>query len=102
MASEEGTAPPAVLVGKGVFQMGSGTYTGEFEEKGGIKARHGQGRYEDANGEEIYEGEWKQDAMHGRGVFRSAAGAVYEVSVSEANTALSHVHQRRPRHAGQL
>lgn len=27
----------------------------------------------------IYEGEWKEDTMHGRGVFRFPSGAVFDV-----------------------
>lgn len=77
--AEEGATPPAAVVGEGTFQLGSGKYVGGYLEEGGVKYRHGQGRYEDANGQEVYEGGWEKDAMTGKGAFRSAAGAVYEV-----------------------
>jgi len=81
MADADQSSPaPSSAAGNGTFQLGSGTYSGEFVEEQGLRYREGHGKYEDANGEESYEGAWKQDAMHGNGAFRSAAGAVYEVS----------------------
>ncbi|CAE7344091.1 Morn2 [Symbiodinium sp. KB8] len=87
MAASDGTQEAAAsagpVVGTGTFQLSSGTYTGEYLEVEGVKTRHGKGRYEDANGQEVYEGEWKGDAMHGSGVFRAAGGAVYEGDFQE-------------------
>lgn len=76
----DAAASSGPVVGTGSFQLTSGQYEGEFLQVNGVRTRHGKGRYEDANGEEVYDGEWQQDAMHGAGAFRSAAGAVYEVS----------------------
>ncbi|GBG69990.1 hypothetical protein CBR_g4818 [Chara braunii] len=39
------------------------------------RLRHGKGIYTDGN--YSYEGEWKNDMMHGQGVFKFASGAVY-------------------------
>lgn len=81
MASvEQSTPAPVSAAGHGSFQLGSGTFSGEFVEQDGVRYREGHGKYEDANGEESYDGTWKHDAMHGSGTFRSAGGAVYEAS----------------------
>ena len=43
--------------------------------------RQGRGRFVDgASEEQTYEGEWADDMMQGRGTFRYASGAKYEVA----------------------
>ena len=52
---------------------------GEWLIKDGVKMRHGQGIYIDGMAEgQTYEGEWQDDTMTGRGVFRYASSAKYE------------------------
>ena len=57
----------------------SGTHScteGEWLIKDGVKMRHGTGMFVDGMAEgQTYEGEWKDDAMSGRGVFRYASSA---------------------------
>ena len=42
---------------------------------GGLKARHGRGRF--AGPHFSYEGSWAADAMHGAGTYIGSLGAVY-------------------------
>ena len=53
---------------------------GRWLKRDGTKMRHGRGVYIDgASEDQVYEGEWFEDAMQGRGTFRYASGAKYEV-----------------------
>eukprot|EP00327_Prymnesium_parvum_P004740 CAMPEP_0182851412 /NCGR_PEP_ID=MMETSP0006_2-20121128/30615_1 /TAXON_ID=97485 /ORGANISM="Prymnesium parvum, Strain Texoma1" /LENGTH=158 /DNA_ID=CAMNT_0024982085 /DNA_START=332 /DNA_END=808 /DNA_ORIENTATION=- len=51
---------------------------GDWIRKDGRQIRHGHGRFADAAEEQVYEGEWAEDAMHGRGSFQYSSGAKYE------------------------
>lgn len=53
------------------------TAVGDWYRFDGVIKRHGRGLYEE--GANKYEGEWKEDKMHGKGTFHFATGAVYEV-----------------------
>lgn len=54
---------------------------GSWLKREGTMMRHGRGVYIDgASEDQVYEGEWFEDAMQGRGTFRYASGAKYEVS----------------------
>jgi hypothetical protein len=50
---------------------------GEWEKFDGVTKRHGRGVYQE--GENRYEGEWKEDKIWGKGVFLYATGAIYDV-----------------------
>ena len=52
--------------------------------KEGVKLRHGHGTYFDAEQENKYVGEWADDKMNGRGTFRYATKATYEVRTTLA------------------
>ncbi|GLD99215.1 hypothetical protein PINS_up007933 [Pythium insidiosum] len=66
------------VVKQGTFSFPDGaTYTGEYRSMGGKLMRHGRGRM--VHGPEQYDGDWDNDAMQGRGVYRFASGASYEV-----------------------
>ena len=101
---EEDPGPPPVEEGNGVFIFPDSTKFGAARsclppcvplpcfcvvtmvctdgqwQKGGELGedfrRHGQGTHID--GEQSYEGQWCNDAMHGHGTFRYASNAVYE------------------------
>ena len=51
--------------------------------KDGVKMRHGKGMFVEGVPEgstpQSYEGEWREDAMHGFGTFRYATNAKYMV-----------------------
>ena len=52
--------------------------------------RHGHGMYVDGVAEgQTYEGEWQEDVMQGRGIFRYASNAKYEVLAAHATRPLS-------------
>jgi len=75
----EDEKPPEPESGRGSFTFPDGSkYEGEWMSKEGKQMRHGHGRFVDAAEEQIYEGEWVEDAMHGRGCFRYASSAKYE------------------------
>lgn len=58
---------------------------GDWRTQDGVKQRHGRGIYIDGIGEgQTYEGEWDNDMMHGRGTFRYASNAMYEVRALSA------------------
>ena len=57
---------------------------GHWLVKDGVKMRHGKGMFiegvpDSSTTPQSYEGEWKEDAMSGYGVFRYATNAKYEV-----------------------
>ena len=61
--------------------------------KEGVKTRHGQGMYVDGVAEgQTYEGEWQDDAMQGRGIFRYASNAKYEVLLAARSMRASSAH----------
>jgi hypothetical protein len=62
----------------GTFRfVDGGQYEGEFVVKAdGSKIRQGNGSFTDTI--ESYQGEWENDAMHGRGVYKFATNAVYD------------------------
>lgn len=61
----------------GSFAFADGSrYVGEYIEEGGVRLRHGTGRFDD--GMESYDGAWVKDEMSGSGTYCSASGAVYE------------------------
>mmetsp|Transcript_4608 Transcript_4608/g.10113 ORF Transcript_4608/g.10113 Transcript_4608/m.10113 type:complete len:102 (-) Transcript_4608:640-945(-) len=65
--------------GQGTFTFPDGSkYEGDWIRKDGRQIRHGHGRFADAAEEQVYEGEWAEDAMHGRGSFQYSSGAKYE------------------------
>jgi hypothetical protein len=76
------------IIKKGVFSFADGaTYTGEYRTtSNGVIQRHGHGVYQ--YGPETYDGQWEGDAMHGRGTFHFASGAVYEVRATEKKVIL--------------
>jgi len=76
----EEETPPEPESGRGAFNFPDGSkYEGDWiSSKDGKQMRHGHGRFADAAEEQIYEGEWADDAMHGRGSFRYASGAKFE------------------------
>ena len=51
--------------------------------KDGVKMRHGKGMFvegvPEGSAPQSYEGEWREDAMHGHGTFRYASNAKYVV-----------------------
>jgi len=51
--------------------------------KDGVKMRHGKGMFvegvPEGSAPQSYEGEWREDAMHGYGTFRYASNAKYVV-----------------------
>ncbi len=57
---------PFLVLTEGQWQLGDD----------GIKRRHGWGRF--SNGGEKYEGEFKDNNIHGRGKYQFASGAIYE------------------------
>ena len=70
--------------GYGRFEYINGTlYVGNWKLLNGAKVKHGQGRITFSSttasdlGNEEYEGDWEEDAMHGFGVYRYTSGAVY-------------------------
>merc|ERR1712166_1414374 len=77
---EEDPGPPPVEEGNGVFIFPDSTkFDGQWQKGGELGEdfrRHGQGTHID--GEQSYEGQWCNDAMHGQGTFRYASNAVYE------------------------
>merc|ERR1712196_180304 len=79
---EEDPGPPPVEEGQGVYIFPDGSrYEGQWQkggEAGEAVRRHGQGTLVD--GEQSYEGQWCNDAMHGQGVFSYASKAKYEGS----------------------
>mmetsp|Transcript_8010 Transcript_8010/g.13316 ORF Transcript_8010/g.13316 Transcript_8010/m.13316 type:complete len:166 (+) Transcript_8010:37-534(+) len=73
-AHEELPAEPTF--GSGEFQLpDSSTYVGEFSDLNGVKTRHGKGVF--TFGEEIYTGDWADDAMNGDGEIKFASGSSY-------------------------
>ena len=77
-AEGEEAAEPEEGTGAFLFRDGS-KYDGAWLVKDGVKRRHGRGVYVDGDAEDqVYEGEWADDMMQGRGTFRYASGATYE------------------------
>ena len=70
-------APPAPTSGSGRFVYADGSvYEGQYSvREGGLKARHGQGRF--AGPHFSYDGAWENDVMHGTGTYIGSLGAVY-------------------------
>eukprot|EP00727_Mastigamoeba_balamuthi_P009790 m51a1_g5433 putative morn repeat-containing protein 2 (159) ;mRNA; f:162289-163103 len=68
---------PVIEKGSGCFSFPNGAkYEGEWQKFGEAMKRHGSGRY--AEGDEWYEGEWREDTMHGKGRFHYPDGSEYE------------------------
>lgn len=65
---------PVILKGTFIFPDSS-KYEGEYIAVENKKLRHGQGSYERHS--ERYEGMWKNDTMHGEGVYVFVSGSVY-------------------------
>lgn len=70
--------------GNGKFEYINGTsYEGEWKIIDGLKMKHGKGRIVHGNsaadtiGNEVYEGDWDHDLMHGEGTYTFTNGAVY-------------------------
>mmetsp|Transcript_42224 Transcript_42224/g.108743 ORF Transcript_42224/g.108743 Transcript_42224/m.108743 type:complete len:101 (-) Transcript_42224:393-695(-) len=64
--------------GNGSFFFTDGaTYEGDWESFEGVNKKNGKGKA--VEGDTIYEGDWKEDKMHGKGKFTFPSGAVYEV-----------------------
>lgn len=68
--------PQVPQEGSGKFEYINGTsYEGDWKLFNSIKMKHGKGRIihgnsnSDSHGNEVYEGEWEQDLMHGQGTF---------------------------------
>eukprot|EP01112_Ceratiomyxa_fruticulosa_P023238 TRINITY_DN8800_c0_g1_i1.p1 TRINITY_DN8800_c0_g1~~TRINITY_DN8800_c0_g1_i1.p1 ORF type:complete len:198 (-),score=51.49 TRINITY_DN8800_c0_g1_i1:42-635(-) len=65
--------------GSGVFLFPNGSkYEGEWQKFEGIIKRHGKGVSTELEGTAVYDGEWKEDNMEGKGTFTYPSGAVYE------------------------
>ena len=77
----EAEEAPEPEEGSGAFSFEDGSkYEGAWLKKEGVTMRHGRGVYVDGDAEDqCYEGEWFEDMMQGRGTFRYASGAKYEV-----------------------
>ncbi len=65
---------------RGICQYKDGKYEGEFKDD----KKHGRGVYRYTSGA-VYEGEFKDDKRHGRGVYRYASGDVYEGEFKDGN-----------------
>jgi hypothetical protein len=67
---------------------------GEWEKFDGIVKRHGRGIFRE--GENRYEGQWKEDKMCGKGKFTYANKTSYEVrrKQSKAQAEFSHQHSK--------
>eukprot|EP00967_Tisochrysis_lutea_P006531 scaffold7748_cov33-Tisochrysis_lutea.AAC.1 len=78
--AEEDSEPFEPQEGKGAFLLPDGSkYDGDWIIVDGVRQRHGHGLYIDGIVKgQSYQGEWQNDKMHGRGVFRYASGAKYE------------------------
>jgi len=65
------------IVGNNTFAFSDGSeYIGEWLEVDGVKLRCGTGIFK--YGPEEYNGNWQNDHMCGKGVYKFASGAVYE------------------------
>lgn len=72
---EEPAEPAPPVKEKGIFSFPDGsTYDGEYITIENNKLRHGVGRFQ--NGPEMYDGEWANDVMCGKGIYRFCSGAV--------------------------
>lgn len=69
--------PPAPQTGEGsfVFEDRRAKYTGQWQLFDGVLRKHGKGIYEE--GSQRYEGDFVEDRMEGKGVFKFESGAVY-------------------------
>eukprot|EP00962_Isochrysis_galbana_P022610 scaffold6762_cov146-Isochrysis_galbana.AAC.1 len=66
--------------GTDAFLLSDGSkYDGEWILVNGVRQRHGHGLHIDGivRGQS-YQGEWQNDQMHGRGIFRYSSNAKYE------------------------
>lgn len=76
--------PQVPQEGNGKFEYINGTsYEGDWKLFDGVKKKHGHGRivhgnsHADSHGNEVYEGEWVEDLMHGTGTYTFTSGATY-------------------------
>lgn len=79
VVAEETVEEVLPVKGNGMFAFPDGsTYFGDYLEDTvkGIKSRDGEGTY--SFGVESYSGSWRNDQMHGKGVYKFASGATYE------------------------
>ena len=79
---EEEEAKPQEDTGTFIFDDGA-KYAGQFIRKdgGAIVKRHGTGVFQDTF--MTFDGQWKDDAIHGDGVLKFASGATYTGSFYE-------------------
>jgi hypothetical protein len=76
----EEEAKPVEDTGVFVFSDKS-RYSGQFVRRDGVIKRNGRGTFHD--GFLRYDGEWKDDTMHGAGSMKFASGASYDGSIHE-------------------
>jgi hypothetical protein len=68
---------PEITNGIGAFLFSENCqYSGEWNIIEGIKKKHGKGKYTEGNN--VYEGDFDNDEMHGQGKMTFASKAVYE------------------------
>jgi hypothetical protein len=74
---------PVITKGRGAFQFSEDIkYDGEWLIiENNVKVKHGQGTYQE--GQNIYEGNFDQDAQQGKGKMIYYSGAVYEGDFSK-------------------
>jgi hypothetical protein len=77
---EEEEAKPVEDTGVFVFTDKS-RYSGQFVRREGTVKRNGRGSFND--GFLKYDGDWKDDAMHGNGSLKFASGASYDGAIHE-------------------
>jgi hypothetical protein len=79
---EELDAAPLVETGTYVFEaFNNARYNGQIVRRDGVARRNGQGTF--ADGSISYDGNWKDDVMHGDGKISFADGATYVGSFTE-------------------
>merc|ERR1740133_471549 len=79
----EPEAPPEPEEGEGIFYFPDNSkYEGLWLMKDGVKMRHGKGMFvegvPEGSAPQSYEGEWREDAMHGHGTYTFPDGSSYE------------------------
>jgi hypothetical protein len=69
---------PGPLI-KGSYTWSSGTvYDGEFKREGQFYLRHGKGKLNVVRNGNVYDGEWVDNKIQGRGTFKWGMGNVYD------------------------